>query len=107
VWHPPKTPFKYYIPHRRVSPARFGIISSVFILFESINADIYTAATVLLGARLCLKKEELGDIDEDWNLTLDYLKRISLKSISAERCLKALEVMHSQLSRLSILNLLM
>ena len=60
--------------------------------------DIYTAATVLLGARLCLKKGELDDIEEDWSLALNYLKRISSKSISAERCLKALEVMHSQLS---------
>lgn len=66
--------------------------------FSNTNADIYTAATVLLGARLCLKKGELGDIDGDWNLALSYLKRISSKSISAERCLKALEVMHSQLS---------
>jgi hypothetical protein len=62
------------------------------------NADIYTAATVLLGARLCLKKGELEDITEDWRLALDYLRRISSKSISAERCLKVLEVMHSQFS---------
>ena len=53
---------------------------------------------MLLGARLCLKKGELDDIEEDWTLALNYLKRISSKSISAERCLKALEVMHSQLS---------
>lgn len=62
------------------------------------NLDIYTAATVLLGARLCLKKGELEDIEEDWNLALNYLNRISSKSISAERCLKVLEVMHSQIS---------
>jgi hypothetical protein len=67
--------------------------------FEVANLDIYTAATVLLGARLCLKKRELDDIEEDWNLALSYLKRISSKSISAERCLKVLEVMHSQISR--------
>jgi hypothetical protein len=58
---------------------------------------IYTAATVLLGARLCSRKE-LEDIDDDWNLALSYLKRISSKSISAVRCLKALEVMEAQLS---------
>jgi hypothetical protein len=67
--------------------------------FNVANLDIYTAATVLLGARLCLKKRELDDIEEDWNLALSYLKRISSKSISAERCLKVLEVMHSQISR--------
>ena len=62
------------------------------------NVDIYTAATVLLGARLCLKRGELDDIEEDWSLALNYLKRISSKSISAERCLKVLEAMNSQLS---------
>src|SRR5579859_5928621 len=66
------------------------------------NVDIYTAATVLLGARLCLKKGELEDIEEDWNLALNYLNRISSKSISAERCLKVLEVMHSQISILPL-----
>lgn len=45
-----------------------------------------------------MKKGELEDITEDWILALDYLKRISSKSISAERCLKVLEVMHSQFS---------
>jgi hypothetical protein len=69
------------------------------LLSNVTNSDIYTAATVLLGARLCLKKRELDDIEEDWNLALSYLKRISSKSISAERCLKVLEVMHSQISR--------
>lgn len=74
----------------------YNVFCTFFLDFA--NSDIYTAATVLLGARLCLKKGELDDIDEDWNLALSYLKRISSKSISAERCLKALEVMHSQLS---------
>jgi hypothetical protein len=63
-----------------------------------VNLVIYTAATVLLGARLCLKKGELDDIEQDWNLALAYLKHISSKSIPAERCLKVLETMHSQLS---------
>jgi hypothetical protein len=73
---------------------------NIFCTFrnEPTNVDIYTAATVLLGARLCLKKGELDDIEEDWALALSYLKRISSKSISAERCLKVLEVMHSQLN---------
>jgi len=62
------------------------------------NTDIYTAATVLLGARLCLKKGELDDIEDEWTLALSYLKRISSKSISAERCLKVLELMNSQLN---------
>ena len=74
----------------------YNVFCTFFLDFA--NPDIYTAATVLLGARLCLKKGELDDIDEDWNLALNYLKGISSKSISAERCLKALEVMHSQLS---------
>src|SRR5208282_2423695 len=49
---------------------------NVFCTFfrDFANPDIYTAATVLLGARLCLKKGELDDIDEDWNLALNYLK---------------------------------
>ena len=55
-----------------------------------------------MGARLCLKKGELEDIEEDWNLALNYLNRISSKSISAERCLKVLEVMHSQISILPL-----
>jgi hypothetical protein len=75
-----------------------GTTYFVYSPFEVANLDIYTAATVLLGARLCLKKRELDDIEEDWNLALSYLKRISSKSISAERCLKVLEVMHSQIS---------
>ena len=62
------------------------------------NPVIYTAATVLLGASLCLKNEEIVDFQEDWNLALDYLKRMSSKSISAERCLKVLEGMLSQIS---------
>jgi hypothetical protein len=67
------------------------------LLCDPTNSDIYTAATVLLGATLCLKKGELDSIEEDWDLALSYLKRISSKSISAERCLKVLEVMYSQL----------
>jgi hypothetical protein len=64
--------------------------------------DIYTAATVLLGARLCLRKGEVGDVDGDWNLAIEYLKRVSTKSISAERCRKLLEAMYSQLGTLLI-----
>ena len=67
------------------------------LFLQTLIIDIYTAATVLLGARLCSRKE-LEDTDEDWNLALSYLKRISSKSISAVRCLKALEVMEAQLS---------
>lgn len=67
-------------------------------LFRRTNEDIYTAATVLLGARLCLEKPELDDIEHYWDLALEYLNRVSSTSISAERCLKVLEVMHSQLS---------
>jgi hypothetical protein len=63
------------------------------------DSVIYTAATVLLSARLCLDNSYLEGIDEDWSRALDYLKSISSKSISADRCLKLLEVMDSQLRK--------
>jgi len=77
---------------------------NVFCIFslESSNIDIYTAATVLLGARLCLEKGELDDIEHYWNLAIEYLQRVSSSSVSAERCVKVLEVMHSQLSMSSL-----
>jgi hypothetical protein len=67
---------------------------------------MYTAATVLLGARLCLKNEEIVDVQQDWNLALDYLKHISSKSIFAERCLKVLEGMLSQIGNVPCVPLL-
>jgi len=67
----------------------------LFYIF--LSAVIYTASTVLLGAQLSLPNEEENDIQENWTLALDYLKRISPKCVSAERCLKVLEVMHAQI----------
>ena len=52
---------------------------------------------MLLGAQLSLPNEEENDIQENWTLALDYLKQISPKCVSAERCLKVLEVMHAQI----------
>jgi hypothetical protein len=39
----------------------------------------------------------MSDIQDHWNLALEYLTQISPKCISAERCLKVLEVMHTQI----------
>jgi len=68
------------------------------------DSVIYTAATVLLSARLCLDDRYLDGINEDWSRALDYLKSISSKSVSADRCLKLLEIMESQLRSILFYN---
>ena len=77
--HPPEKQSIYCIAQPPVSPVRSGTIYSVLPIANPTNPVIYTAATVLLGARLCLKNEEIADIREDWNLALDYLKTHILK----------------------------
>jgi len=90
----------YYTGQDPVSAAHSGTILSVFFFRMFTHVDIYTAATVLLGAQMCLKSIQL---DEEWQMALDYLKRISSKSVSAQQCVTILEVLHHQLRILRVM----
>ncbi len=62
--------------------------------------DIYTCATALLAAHLCSHIVELlGSVAlrQSWEKCLESLKMYQVRSVSAQRCLRVLELIDQRL----------
>lgn len=63
------------------------------------NADVYTAATVLIAGRLCpaiLDEVTEAAITQSWDSALEVLRRYHSHSTSARRCVAALEILYER-----------
>jgi hypothetical protein len=64
------------------------------------RVDLYTAATVLLAAKLCPALDgelDYNSLEASWKTCIEILRRLEDRYESAKRCLASLEVLHEQI----------
>jgi hypothetical protein len=65
-----------------------------------IQIDLYTAATVLLAAKLCPAMDgelDYNSLEASWKKCIEVLRRLEDIYEAAKRCLASLEVLHEQI----------